>query len=51
MNTATSTKEVYDKIWPSREGDLLGIVQEIEICPYNQMLHAQTRIHPGKWAE
>ena len=27
----------------------LGIVQEIEIWPYYQMLYTQTRICPGKW--
>ena len=28
---------------------LLEIMQEIEIWPYYQMVHAQTRIHPGEW--
>ena len=31
------------------EGDPLGIVQEIEIWLYYQMVNAQTRICPGEW--
>ena len=31
------------------EGDPLGIVQEIEIWPYYQMVRAQTRIYPREW--
>ena len=36
-------------MWLSEEDDLLGIVQEIEIWPYEQMVHAQRIIHPGEW--
>ena len=32
-----------------REGDLQGIVQDIEIWPYNQMLYGQTRICSREW--
>ena len=31
------------------EVDPLRIVQEIEICPYYQIVCAQTRIHSGEW--
>ena len=31
------------------EGDSLGIVQEIEIWPYYEMVYAQIRIRPGEW--
>ena len=31
------------------EGDPLRIVQEIEIWLYEQVVHAQTSIFPGKW--
>ena len=31
------------------EGDPLGIVQEIEIWPYKQVVYAQPRIHCGEW--
>ena len=30
------------------QGDPLGIVQEIEIWPYEQMVYAQPRICPGE---
>ena len=30
------------------QGDQLGIVQEIQIWPYEQMFYAQPRIHPRK---
>ena len=32
----------------SGKDDPQGIVQEIEIWPYSQMVHEQTRIPPGK---
>ena len=32
-----------------REGDQLGIVQEIEIWPYKQAVYAQNRIFLGEW--
>ena len=32
-----------------RSRQSLGIVQEIEIWPYKQMVYAQPRIHPRKW--
>ena len=31
------------------EDDPLGIVQEIEIWPYEQMVYAQPRMCPGEW--
>ena len=31
------------------EGDAQGIVQEIEIWPYYQMINAQPKICPGEW--
>ena len=31
------------------EGDPLGIMQEIEIWPNEQMVFAQPRICPGEW--
>ena len=31
------------------KGDPLGIVQESEIWPYDQMVYAQTRICPRNW--
>ena len=33
------------------EGDPLGTVQEIEIWPYEYVVHAQPRIRPGEWDE
>ena len=30
------------------QGDPLGIVREIEICPYDYMVYAQSRICPGE---
>ena len=38
----TGTKGKQDKARLGRKGDPLGIVQEIKIWPYNQMLCAQT---------
>ena len=31
------------------QGKPLGIVQEIEIWPYDQMVYAQPNICPGEW--
>ena len=31
------------------QDDLLGIVQNVEIWPYEQMVYAQTRTHHRKW--
>ena len=31
------------------KGDSLGIVQEIEISPYNKIVYAKPIIHPGEW--
>ena len=31
------------------QGDLLGIVLEILIWSYEQMVYAQPRVHSGKW--
>ena len=44
-----STKSELDKTRQDEKGDPLGIVQEIEICTYNQIVFAQTGIHPRKW--
>ena len=44
-----SAKRVYDKTWLSRESNPLGMVQKMLIWPYEQVLHAQPRIHPGEW--
>ena len=44
-----STKRVYGKAWLGGESDPLGIVQEIEIWPYEQVVYASTRIRPREW--
>ena len=44
----TSTKRIQGKTQLDWEGDLLGIVQKFEICPYYQIVYAQSRIRPGK---
>ena len=31
------------------EGDPLGIVQEIEMLPYEQVVYSPAGIRPGKW--
>ena len=31
------------------EGNLLGIVQQIEIWPYQQMVHVKTKIRQREW--
>ena len=49
LDKRTCTKGVQDKAWLGGKGDPLGIVQEIEIWSYYQMLHAQTRIRQGEW--
>ena len=41
----TSVKVVQNYAQLSGKGDPLGIVQEIEIFPYHQMLYAQLRIY------
>ena len=33
----------------SGQGDPLGIMQEVWICPYNQVVYTPPRIHPGEW--
>ena len=46
QQTGTKWGQVHTRLgW---EGDPLGIVQEIKISPYNQMVYAQTRIRPWK---
>ena len=35
--------------WLGGQDDPLGIVQEIETWPYEQMVYAQPRIHPVEW--
>ena len=42
----TETKEVQDKERLGRKGDLLGIVQEITIWPYSQMLRGPLNKFP-----
>ena len=42
----SSAKEKQDEAWQGGKGDSLGIVQEIDIWPYYQMVYAQTRTHP-----
>ena len=37
------------KIWLGGQSDSLGIVQEIELWPYEQMVYAQPKICPGEW--
>ena len=44
----TSTKWLQNETWVGEESDPLGIVQEIEIWPYYQMVYAQTRNFPGE---
>ena len=36
-----STERAYDKTWLGGQGDPLGIVPEIEVWLYEQMLYAQ----------
>ena len=41
-----STERLLEYIRLGRQGEPLGIVQEIEVWPYEQMLYAQPRICP-----
>ena len=41
-----STERVYDKARLGGQGDSLGIMQEIEVWTYEQMIYAQPRICP-----
>ena len=43
-----SIERVYDETRLGGKGNSLGIVQEIQIWPYEQMVYAQTRICPGE---
>ena len=45
-----SVKRVQDKERLGRKGDSLEIVEKIEFWPYYQMVIAQLRICPRKWA-
>ena len=45
----TSTKRLEDLTWLGGKGYPLGIVQEIDVWPYYQIVHVQTRICPGEW--
>ena len=49
----TRTKGVQDKAWLSGKGPSLGIVQEIEIWSYDQMVYEKknkkNRIRLRKW--
>ena len=42
-------ERVYDKIRLCWQGDPPGIVQDIEIWPYEQMVYAQPKICPNEW--
>ena len=42
----TGTKGIQKRARPGGEGDPLGIVQEIKIWPYYQMVYTENRIHP-----
>ena len=39
---------IQEQVWLDEKGDPLGIVQEIRIKPYWQMVNAQARICPRK---
>ena len=39
-------KTRYDRVG---EGDSTGIVQEIEVRPYEKLVYAQLGISPGEW--
>ena len=46
----TECSKLKQKAYETRheEADPLGIVQEIEIWPYEQVVYAQQRIYPGE---
>ena len=44
-----STERIQDLAWSGKQGDPLGIVQEVEVWPYEQMVYAQHRIFPIEW--
>ena len=48
MNTANWCKNSTRLDMTGWEGDPLGIMQEIEIWPYYEMVYIKTRIHPGE---
>ena len=45
----TITKGVPDSAWLGGKGDPLGIVQDIKIWTYCQLVYALTRIGPKEW--
>ena len=44
-----STEREQNKTWLGGKGDPLGIVQEVKIWPFKQMVYAQPSICPGEW--
>ena len=44
-----STEILQDKTWLGWKGDPLGIVQEVKILLYEQIVYAKPRIHPEEW--
>ena len=45
----TSAKEVHDNILLGGKGTQLGLVQEIKIWPYCQMVYAQNNTYHREW--
>ena len=44
-----STERVYDEAQLGELGDPLGIVQGIEVWPYEKIGYSQPRIYPREW--
>ena len=44
-----STERVKDLTWLGGQGYSVGIVQETEVWPYEQIVDAQPRICPREW--
>ena len=42
-------RKIQNLVGLCKEGDPLGIVQEMKIWPLYQMINAQTRIRPWEW--
>ena len=47
--TKLAHKEYKTRLYREGKADLLGILQDIEIWLYYQMVYAQTRICPEEW--
>ena len=45
----TSAQRIEEETRLNGEGDPLGIIQEIKIWPYYQMVYTQTRIRSREW--